>query len=345
VSSFHAAKKTATPARIAIAGPAGSGKTYTALALAAGFGGSVGVIDTNRRTASLYAGLNGWEFDVVTPTTFSPERLTDLVLEAGDAGYDTLILDSWTAYWNGPEGMLEQVDARSKGATQHQGWKEARPMERAMMDALLAYPGNVIVTLRVKTEVTVDRDAGDNKGRPFRVGLKPEQKDGIEYEFHLYGDLDPDHGMTVSKSHIPALASTYHPKPGKVLAGKITKFLSDGLVVPSATELRDKAFAATTKDEINVLGRQAEYLGLLLAPVNGADGQLNVLDNVLRGRMHTLPTADELAAQQREVSGPAVDAGADPNPEQPPAGEAWPDQSDTPTPEYVTGKSEESTNG
>lgn len=343
MKSFHAAKKTATPARIALAGPAGSGKTFTALALAAAFGGSIGVIDTNHRTASLYAGLNGWEFDVVTPTTFTPESFTALVLEAGDAGYDTLIIDSWSHYWNGPGGMLEQVDARSRGATQHQGWKEMRPAERAMMDAVLAYPGNVIITLRVKADVVIVPLGENDRPVPVRVGLKPEQRDGIEYEFHLYGDIDYEHGLHVTKSHIPALTSTYHPKPGKALANKITKFLDEGLVVPSATELRDSSFAATTKDEVQKLGRQAEWLGLLQAPIIGADGQLNTLDNVLMGRMFQLPTADEVAAQQREAAGPAVDAGADPSPEQPPAGEAWP-QDDVPTPDYITGQPEEAPN-
>jgi hypothetical protein len=335
---FRHALRTATPVRMALAGPAGSGKTYTALALAAAFGGTTAVVDTNRRSASLYAGLNGWEFDTVAPTTFSPESLVELIIDAADAGYDNLIVDTWSHYWFGPEGMLEQVDARSRGANQHQGWKDMRPAERAMLDALLGYPGNVIVTLRVKTEVVVEPVGDNGRAVPRRVGLKPEQRDGLEYDFDLYCDMDSDHGLIVTKSRVPDLASTWWPLPGADFADKITAYLSAGRVVPTATELRNRAMEAATKDEINTIGVQADWLSLLQATVRAATGDgLNTLENVLIGRKFSLPTADELAAATGE---PAPDETPDPDPEQPPAGEAW-QQPDVPTPDYITGQPQE----
>src|SRR5690606_1687083 len=49
---FEEATKDAAKARIALTGPAGSGKTYTALMLAFGLGEKVAVIDTERGSAS-----------------------------------------------------------------------------------------------------------------------------------------------------------------------------------------------------------------------------------------------------------------------------------------------------
>ncbi|MGW4720942.1 AAA family ATPase, partial [Nocardia sp. NPDC004260] len=56
---FEEATKEAAKARIALTGPSGAGKTYTALMLAFGLGENVAVIDTERGSASKYVGRNG----------------------------------------------------------------------------------------------------------------------------------------------------------------------------------------------------------------------------------------------------------------------------------------------
>lgn len=129
MSSFTPATRTATRARIALAGPSGSGKTWTGLALATALGEKVAVIDTERGSASKYVGVNGWQFDTVAPSSFAPEALTGLLAEAGQDGYDVLMLDSWSHYWMGVDGMLEQVDRRAKNGNNFSGWKEVRPDE------------------------------------------------------------------------------------------------------------------------------------------------------------------------------------------------------------------------
>src|SRR6266536_4075722 len=67
MSSFTPATRTSTKARIALCGPSGSGKTWTALTLAHALGEHIAVIDTERGSASKYAGVNGWKFDTVAP--------------------------------------------------------------------------------------------------------------------------------------------------------------------------------------------------------------------------------------------------------------------------------------
>ena len=64
---FKKATKHQAYVRIGLVGPAGSGKTYTALRVAKGMAGDgkIAVIDTERGSASLYSGERGIDFDVM----------------------------------------------------------------------------------------------------------------------------------------------------------------------------------------------------------------------------------------------------------------------------------------
>ncbi|MCU7532035.1 ATP-binding protein, partial [Prescottella equi] len=132
---FTPATKKASKARIALCGPSGSGKTYTGLALATALSDRVAVIDTERGSASKYVGLNGWQFDTVAPDKFSPLSLVETLGVAAGAGYPAVLIDSLSHYWEGTDGMLEQVDKRSGSNKFTSGWKVVRPEERKMIDA------------------------------------------------------------------------------------------------------------------------------------------------------------------------------------------------------------------
>ena len=53
--------------RLGIMGPAGSGKTYSALQMAFGLGGKVGMIDTEHGIGDLYAHLGDYDVIPLTP--------------------------------------------------------------------------------------------------------------------------------------------------------------------------------------------------------------------------------------------------------------------------------------
>ncbi|HEY9410659.1 MAG TPA: ATP-binding protein [Jiangellaceae bacterium] len=297
MSSFAPATRQSTKARIALAGPSGSGKTWTALTLAHALGNRIAVIDTERGSASKYAGVNGWQFDVVAPGAFSPQSLTGLLAEAGQEGYDVLVLDSWSHYWMGVEGMLEQADKRATNSNNFSGWKAVRPDERRMIDALISYPGHIIATLRVKTEYVIEENERGKKV-PRKVGLKPEQREGVEYEFDLLGDMDHENTLTVSKSRIPALTRAVIKEPDAELGKAIRLWLEDGESVPDAREIRERAMAdSATVEEIVALGAQAVKLGIGHAAVPDGDGQPIALVDLLR-RRHTY-----LSEQQKQQGG------------------------------------------
>lgn len=281
VTAFKPATREASFARIALSGPSGSGKTYTALALATALSGSVAVIDTERGSASKYVGLNSWKFDTVQPDSFAPLSLVDLLGVAAGNEYGCIIIDSLSHYWMGVGGMLEQVDSRARNGNTFSGWKEVRPDERRMIDALVAFPGHVVVTMRSKTEYVIEENERGKKV-PRKVGLKPEQREGIEYEFDLVGDLDHDNTLTVVKSRIHTLAKAVIPLPGEELAGQIADWLSDGEQVPTVAEYRKRALALTSVDPLKDLFDEVAGHRMASAPTIDADGYPTVLGDLIR---------------------------------------------------------------
>ncbi len=89
---FTTATKHAAKLRMALDGPAGSGKTYTALSVAAALPGPVALIDTEHGSASKYADL--FDFAVLELESFHPERYTEAIAAAeAAAGTVGLVAD------------------------------------------------------------------------------------------------------------------------------------------------------------------------------------------------------------------------------------------------------------
>ena len=235
MSLFKPATKQQIKLRLAFCGPAGSGKTYTALRVAHLLGGKVAVIDTENRTASKYVGESPdgqpWAFDVLNlEGDFHPQRFADAISDAARAGYDVVVVDSLTHAWSGPGGMLELVDKRgraSRSGNTFQAWGDLRPVERKLWDAIIQAPIHVIATFRTKTEWSIEEDSRGKKV-PRRIGLAPEQRQGLEYELDVVGDVDLDHTVIISKTRCSALADAVLPKPGRALADPLRAWLSDG---------------------------------------------------------------------------------------------------------------------
>ncbi|MER7433170.1 ATP-binding protein [Pseudonocardia alni] len=292
---FVPATRAAAKARIALAGPSGAGKTYTGLALACGLSDRVAVIDTERGSASKYVGLNNWAFDTLAPTSFSPQSLSEALAVASAGGYGCVLVDSLSHYWMGVDGMLEQVDRRAKGGNNFSGWKEARPDERRMIDALVSYPGHVVVTLRVKTEYVIEKD-DRGKSVPRKVGLRPEQREGIEYEFDVIGDLDLDNNLVVSKTRIPMLHGAVIPKPGPELAETIRDWLADGEEVAGPLAYRAEALDPDTdRSGLLQLLETVRSSGLTNAPVTDGEGAPTTLERLIIARGRAIDAAAQPA--------------------------------------------------
>lgn len=304
--TFAPATKAQAKARVALAGPTGSGKTFTALRLATGLippGGRIALLDTEHGSASKYADL--FHFDTQAINSYDPRVLIEALAVAGASGYEAFIADSLSHFWMGADGMLELVDKaakRSGGGNSFAGWKEARPIERKMIDALLSYPGHVIVTMRSKTEwVIEENDRG--KKVPRKIGLKAEQRDGIEYEFDVVGDMDQENTLVVTKSRCHTLSGAVIQRPDEELGRTLRTWLDDGTASgPSALDLRDQALELyATRDELYALYQRAQAAGILGAPVVDGSGDATTLGELIAqqgraaaARASTPPAAERL---------------------------------------------------
>jgi hypothetical protein len=234
---FRPAVKHEAKLRMCIAGPSGSGKTWTALSIARHMNGKVALLDTEHGSASKYADL--WEFDVLEMAPpYHPQRFVKAIEAAAEAGYSVLILDSLSHAWAGTGGLLEIVDeiaARMKTTNSYAAWKDATPIHNALIEAILAAPLHVIATMRSKQDYSMDKDAS-GKTIVRKVGMQPIQRDGFEYEFDVFAEMDIDNRLIVTKTRCPALAGLVVSKPkGDELTATLLEWLSGEALPPRPT--------------------------------------------------------------------------------------------------------------
>ncbi|MBQ0399315.1 ATP-binding protein [Providencia rettgeri] len=216
--------------RLALTGPSGSGKTYGALEIAKGLGGKTALIDTEKGSASLYS--DRFNFDVLElDPPFTPERFIEAIGAAQEAGYDNLIIDSITHEWSGSGGCLELLDglakAKYRGNT-WSAWSEITPRHNAFLDAILRSDLHIIATMRSKTE-TAQVDKGNGKKGVDKLGMKSEQRDGVEYEFTTVLDLNHEtHTAMASKDRTGLFSNAEVTQLNESTGKKLMDWLNDG---------------------------------------------------------------------------------------------------------------------
>lgn len=254
---FAPAVRRKAKARIAISGPSGSGKTTSALLMAAGLGGRIAVIDTEKGSASLYAGVPGIPaFDVLELSApYAPERFIEAMAAAAQAGYDVTIIDGITPEWSGVGGCMELVDQIAAAKYRGNGWSawnEVTPRHRRFIDAMLSHPGHLIATMRSKTETAQEEKNG--RKTVVKLGMKAEQREGIEYEFTAVLDIaHGGHYATASKDRtrlwVDQDPHAITSKDGK----RLLAWLEAGEAAPAPVgmdrELREAALAAIRSAE------------------------------------------------------------------------------------------------
>ncbi len=240
---FKKATKSQAKARVAISGPAGSGKTYTALKIATAMCQRVAVIDTEHGSASKYA--DEFDFDVLELSDFHPHNYVEAVKAAAEGGYDGLVIDSASHEWNGPGGCLELVEMfakRNKGGNSYAAWGDVTPLHNDFIEALHQAPMHLFVTFRSKMDY-IQTENGNGRKEIKKVGMAPITREGAEYEHDVVGEMDLEHNMVITKSRCKVLADTIHHKPGDDLAKALLAWLSDGAEV-SAPDPKPAAPAA-----------------------------------------------------------------------------------------------------
>lgn len=229
---FKKATRSGIFARVALIGPSGSGKSYKGLLLGEALKGDkrLAAIDTERGSLNRYA--SDFDFDCLALESFSPETYIEAMEAAASSGqYGALLVDSLSHAWIGKDGALEQVDKiakRSGSGNSFMAWREVTPMHNRLVDTLLRMPIHLIVTVRSKTEyIMEENDRG--KKVPKKVGMAPIQRDGLEYEFDIVGDLNLENEFIVSKTRATFLRGQIIPMTQTEKLGKsILAWCSEG---------------------------------------------------------------------------------------------------------------------
>jgi len=159
---------------IGLAGGTGSGKTFSAMRMAAGICGDkpFAVIDTEAGRAKHYADRFKFDHgDLASP--FTPERYTEAILAADAAKYPCILVDSCTHEWAGEGGVLEMQEAeldrmagdnwQKREACRMAAWIKPKMAHKKMVQRLLQVRAHLILCFRAEEKVEMIRDPDTNK--------------------------------------------------------------------------------------------------------------------------------------------------------------------------------------
>jgi hypothetical protein len=195
---LETASKSKSYMRVALQGASGSGKTYSALRLAFGLtrNDNIAIVDTENGSAHLYSSLGNYQVLQLT-APFTPERYKEAIDVCVSNGMETIVIDSLSHEWEGNGGILE-MHGSSTGSNSFANWAKITPRHNALIQHILNTPAHIIATLRSKQEYALKKD---DRGRstPEKLGMKPIQRDGIDYEFTTVLSVDMNHKAVAVK--------------------------------------------------------------------------------------------------------------------------------------------------
>lgn len=227
MTGFQKAVKRKAKLKLALTGAAGSGKTYSALRMATGMSGKVAFIDTENSSASLYS--DRFAFDVLDlQPPFTHDKFAQAVNDAVAGGYEVVVIDSASHFW---EGVLAYKDALDKrGGNSYTNWNEAGQKFKIVLDAVLQSPIHVICCMRSKMDYVQEKD---DRGKTVirKVGLAPIMRDGISFEFTTVLDIDEAHHAKASKDRT-ALFGDHIFQVTEETGKKLLEWLNTGADVP-----------------------------------------------------------------------------------------------------------------
>lgn len=183
--------------KMALQGPSGAGKTYSALLLAYGLCGNwskLAVLDSEYHSAELYSNLGPYN-TVSIGAPFTPEKYCEAIHLCEQAGIEVIIIDSISASWEGSGGILD-IHANMAGNS-FTNWAKVTPRFNAFVQTILQSNSHIIGTIRSKQEYIL----ADKNGRmvPEKVGMKGVTRENMDYEFTLVFEIDIKHNASASK--------------------------------------------------------------------------------------------------------------------------------------------------
>lgn len=287
---FSPATREKSLLRMAIMGPSGTGKSYSAMKIMSYLvDGQFAVIDTERDSARKYAPLPGesaepekgtFDFLHAGITNYAPENYIKLIKAAAEARIPGIVIDSLSHAWAGKGGILDlkdQLDKVSKNS--YTNWREMTPKHNELIESILDYPGHVIVTIRTKMEYAQTKD-DNGRNKVEKLGMGGIQRDDVEYEFDVVMMMTQANAAEVTKTRYSVLAGQLIPKPGQELAETLKYWLGQGGEAPmSRAEFVAKCWTEFGLEELKV---GPELARLKLNGIQGFDKYNKIYEAMLK---------------------------------------------------------------
>lgn len=157
--TFRRAVRENVPLLIGLAGASGSGKTYTAMRLAAGMAGGkpFAVIDTEAGRAKHYADQFTFDHGDLKPP-FRPKAYEDAIAAADAAGYPVILVDSMSHEWAGTGGILDWQEEEyerlgAKDSIKLLSWSKPKKGHKDMVQRLLQLRAHLILCFRAEEKI------------------------------------------------------------------------------------------------------------------------------------------------------------------------------------------------
>lgn len=240
VMTLKKAQRKQAKLKLGMSAPSGGGKTLGSLLIAYGLmkekypqlkddelWGKIAIIDTENGSGELYVGtvidnIKIGSYNAVTlKPPFEADKYTSAIEMCKEAGMEVAIIDSTTHLWSGQGGLLEQQgNIAKRTGNSYTAWRDVTPQHNRFVDTMLQTDMHIIATMRSKTEYVQEKDPNTGKTVVRKVGLNPIQKDGMEFEFTVFLEIDAEHNAFGSKDRTGIVDQKYFkitPKIGAEL--------------------------------------------------------------------------------------------------------------------------------
>jgi hypothetical protein len=215
------AKRQKLKGLIFLSGASGSGKTLSALLIAYGMmkeaypelsdeeiWDKIGVVDTEHDRSKVYVGMEVpgckvrigefWHQPLTAPYNSKSYALATQQLK--EAGVEVVIEDSVTHWWDGEGGILDQHN-KLGDKNSYTAWGKMKPHIQEFIKMLTYNDVHIIATNRAKQDYAMEKDEVTGKSTITKVGMKPVQKDDLEYEFQIGLMIDMNHRASATKDN------------------------------------------------------------------------------------------------------------------------------------------------
>jgi len=198
---------------MSVSGVSGSGKTFSALLLAAGIAGSdgeVGFIDTENGRGEMYVdspGIvkalpKGFRYGRLDPP-FTPKRYIEAITAAEKAGITVCVVDSTTHEWEGIGGCCEMAEEHKLRGMPN--WALAKREHKRFVNHCLSTNMHLIFCLRARDKVKILEVGGKTEVVP--IGIQPICEKNFVFEMLVSLLLDEkSHAAQPLKVPEPLLA-------------------------------------------------------------------------------------------------------------------------------------------